>query len=184
GNQEVMSEFGLSTQVQYSLLKDADRLEGSDSLRDPRETHLRNVRQLTFGGENAEVYFSLDGSHLVFQSTRDSYPCDQEYTMAIDGSDLHRISTGTGRTTCGYWYPDGSRILFSSTHLGSADCPPRPDFSKGYVWELYPSFDVFSVKPDGSDMRQLTHEKGYDAESTILLDGKHVVFTSTRTGDP
>src|SRR5919197_5243017 len=80
------------------------------------ERHLRNIRQLTFGGENAEAYFSSDGTRLIFQSTRDGYPCDQIYTMKIDGSDVRRVSTGKGRTTCGYFYPGGSEILFASTH--------------------------------------------------------------------
>src|SRR5438093_2251855 len=84
-----------------------------------KERHLRNIRQLTSGGENAEAYFSADGSRLIFQSTRDGYPCDQIYTVKIDGTDLKRVSTGTGRTTCGYFYPDGKQILFASTHEAS-----------------------------------------------------------------
>jgi Tol biopolymer transport system component len=167
-----------------TLRADAERLARSDSLRDPREVHLRNVRQITFGGENAEAYFSRDGRWLTFQSTRDGYPCDQQYVTRADGSDLRRISTGGGRTTCGYWYPDGSRVLFSSTHLADAACPPRPDYSHGYVWALYPTFDIVSVKPDGSDLVPLTQSAGYDAESVISPDGRHVVFTSTRSGDP
>ena len=80
------------------------------------ERHLRNIKQLTRGGENAEAYFSPDGTHLIFQSTRDGYPCDQIFTMKIDGTDLRRVSTGKGRTTCGYFYPGSKQILFASTH--------------------------------------------------------------------
>src|SRR5438445_2070204 len=127
----------------------------------PQETHLRNLRQLSFGGENAEAYFSPDGKKLIFQSTRDGHQCDQIYSMNIDGSDVRMISTGTGRTTCSYYFPNGKRILYSSTHLGSKECPPRPDFSKGYVWAVYPSFDIFTAKPDGSDLKQLTNAMGY-----------------------
>lgn len=166
------------------LREEAARLAQSDSLRHPDETHLRNVRQITFGGENAEAYWSFDGQWISFQSTRDGYPCDQQYVMRADGSDLHRVSTGTGRTTCGYYYKDGTRVLFSSTHGGSTDCPPVPDFSKGYVWALYDDFEIYSAKTDGSDLQQLTHSKGYDAESTVSPDGKQVAFTSMRTGDP
>jgi Tol biopolymer transport system component len=155
-----------------------------DPLRLPAERHLRNIRQLTFGGENAEAYFSRDDARLVFQSTRPPYQCDQIFTMKPDGSDARLISTGKGRCTCGWWFPDGSRILFSSTHLASPDCPPRPDFSHGYVWALYDSFDIFTAKPDGSDLRRLTDAPGYDAEATIADDGSRIVFTSTRTGDP
>src|SRR5947209_8873838 len=99
----------------------------------PREKHLRNMKQLTFGGENAEAYFSADGKKLIFQSTRDGRACDQIYTMNIDGSDVRMVSTGKGRTTCSYFFPNGKRITYSYTQLVSPDCPPRPDFSKSYV---------------------------------------------------
>ena len=147
------------------------------------ETHLRNIRQLTFGGQNAEAYFSADGKKLIFQSNRDPLKCDQIFVMNIDGSDQHMISTGKGRTTCSFFYPDGKKILYSSTHLGSADCPPKPDYSKGYVWGIYPSYDIFTANPDGSDLKQLTKEPGYDAEAVISADGKKIVFTSIRNGD-
>jgi TolB protein len=153
------------------------------SLADPREKHLGEVRQLTFGGENAEAYFSFDGKRLVFQSTRDGKACDQIYAMNIDGSDLRRISNGEGRTTCSYFLKDGEHVIFSSTHLGKKDCPPRPDFSKGYVWALYPEYDIFTSKADGSDLKRLTDLPGYDAEATVSPDGTKIVFTSDRSGD-
>jgi Tol biopolymer transport system component len=148
----------------------------------PQEKHLRNVKQLTFGGENAEAYFSADGRKLIFQSTRAGSECDQIYTMNVDGSDVHLVSTGDGRTTCSYFFPGDKRILYSSTHLGSKRCPPRPDFSKGYVWAVYDTFDIFTARPDGSDLRQLTKTPGYDAETTISRTGK-LAFTSKRDGD-
>jgi len=149
----------------------------------PQEKHLRNIRQLTFGGENAEAYFSADGKRLIFQSTRDGRECDQIYTMNVDGSDVRMVSTGDGRTTCSYLFPNGRRILYSSTHLGAKQCPPRPDFSQGYVWAVYDTFDIFTAKPDGSGLKQLTNTPGYDAETTITRDGKKLVFTSKRDGD-
>src|SRR5215216_675221 len=149
----------------------------------PAEKHLQNLKQLTFRGENAEAYFSADGKQLIFQSTRDGRGCDQIYTMNIDGSNVKMISNGDGRTTCSYFFPDGKRILYSSTHLGDKQCPPKPDFSKGYVWAVYPTFDIFTAKPDGSDLKQLTNTPGYDAETTITLDGRKLVFTSMRDGD-
>jgi Tol biopolymer transport system component len=149
----------------------------------PAEKHLANVKQLTFGGENAEAYFSADGRQLIFQSTRDGQQCDQIYSMNIDGSNMRRISNGEGRTTCSYFFPNGKRVLYSSTYLGGKDCPPRPDYSKGYVWAIYPTYDIFTARPDGSDIKRLTTTQGYDAESTITLDGKKIVFTSTRDGD-
>lgn len=148
----------------------------------PGEPRLRNVRQLTPGGENAEAYFSSDGRLLIFQSTVPGATCDQQYVMATDGSDLRRVSTGRGRTTCGFFFDRDRRILFSSTHLSSPECPPRPDHSQGYVWKLE-DFDIFTANADGSDLRRLTSTPGYDAEATLSPDGSTIVFTSSRSGD-
>ena len=166
--------------ISASLPTDQDR---TDSLRLPQEKHFKNLKQLTFGGENAEAYFSSDGKQLIFQSTREGHDCDQIYTMNIDGSNAKLVSTGDGRTTCSYFFPGQKRILYSSTHLGDKKCPPKPDYSRGYVWAIYPTYDIFTAKPDGSDLKQLTNTPGYDAESTITLDGKKIVFTSMRDGD-
>ena len=142
----------------------------------PQEKHLRNVKQLTFGGENAEAYFSSDGQKLIFQSTREGHECDQIYTMNIDGSDVKLVSSGDGTTTCSYFFPNGKRVLYSSTQLGGKLCPPRPDRSQGYVWAVYDTFDIFTAKPDGSDLKRLTSTPGYDAETTINRQGE-LVFT-------
>ena len=99
-----------------------------------QEKHLRNLHQLTFGGQNAEAYFSADGKKLIYQSTHGDVKCDQIFEMNIDGSDQRMVSTGKGRTTCSYFFPKGKKILYASTHLANAECPPRPDYSKGYVW--------------------------------------------------
>ncbi len=149
----------------------------------PQEKHLRNITQLTFGGQNAEAYFSGDGKKLIFQSTRGDFKCDQIFTMHLDGSDVRLVSTGKGRTTCSYFYPNGKKLLYSSTHLGDAACPPKPDYSKGYVWGVYSSFDIFTANPDGSEVKQLTTTPGYDAEATFSTNGKKIVFTSLRHGD-
>ncbi len=148
----------------------------------PGERHLANIRQLTFGGENAEAYFSFDGKWLVFQSTRDSIRCDQIFTMKTDGSELRLASTGRGRTTCSYFMPDGKRIIYASTHLADPACPPTPDFSRGYVWPIYHGYDLFTCAPDGSGLQRLTDTPGYDAEATVGPDGT-IVFTSVRDGD-
>jgi TolB protein len=154
-----------------------------DPLRDTREIHLRHVKQLTFGGQNAEAYFSFDGSRLVFQSTREPYRCDQIFVMNADGSDQRLVSTGQGRTTCGFFFRDGRHLLYSSTHLSSPACPPRPDYSKGYVWAVYSAFQIFYATVDGKILRQLTQGPGYNAEATISPDGEKIVFTSSRDGD-
>jgi Tol biopolymer transport system component len=146
------------------------------------ERHLTNFRQLTSGGENAEAYFSADGQRLIYQSTRPEYPCDQIYTIKTDGTDVRRVSTGTGRTTCGYFYPGGREILFASTHERSLECPPRPSYARGYVWPIYESYDIYRAEANGSNLTPLTRTPGYDAEATIAPDGL-IVFTSVRDGD-
>src|SRR5271169_4105495 len=161
----------------------------SDSLLLPQEQkHLRNVRQLTFGGQNAEAYFSADDKLLSFQHQGEGVPCDQIYTMAVDTADgkpatPKLVSTGKGRTTCSYIFPSGDRMLYSSTHASSPECPPKPDYSHGYVWPFYSSYKIYTAKLDGSDLHLLTDAPGYNAEATITRDGKKIVFTSTRNGD-
>ena len=149
----------------------------------PGERHLKNIKQLTFGGENAEAYFSFDGKQLIFQSKRDGRPCDQIYRMNIDGSNVQMVSNGEGRTTCSYFFKDGKRVLYSSTFGGKRECPPEPDRSQGYVWPVYWDYDIYTATPDGKDIKNLTHSPGYDAEATISPDGKKIVFTSERDGD-
>ncbi|MFL5573080.1 MAG: TolB family protein [Gemmatimonadaceae bacterium] len=146
------------------------------------ESHLRNIRQLTDGGENAEAYFSHDGRRLIFQSTRDGRACDQQYVMDVDGSRVRRVSNGRGKTTCGYFLDGDRRILFASSHALQQDCPPRPDPSKGYVWRLDP-FDLYTARTDGSNLRRLTHFGVYTAEGVISPDGRRIVFTSLKDGD-
>jgi Tol biopolymer transport system component len=151
--------------------------------RAPGERHLRNIRQLTFGGNNAEAYFSRDGRRLIFQRQENTETgCDQQYVMDADGGNLRRVSNGLGRTTCGYFYDGGRRILYSSTFEHSSECPPAPDRSQGYVWPLG-HFEIYSARADGSDLHRLTRNEAYDAEATVSPDGKRVVFTSTRDGD-
>ncbi len=154
-----------------------------DPLRDLHETHLRHIRQLTFGGQNAEAYFSYDGRRLIFMSTREPYQCDQIFTMNTDGSDVHLVSTGKGRTTCGYFYPDGKHVLYSSTHQIGDACPPRPDYSHGYVWAIYSAYQIYYATDDGKIVTALTTGPGYNAEATLSMDGKKVAFTSSRDGD-
>jgi Tol biopolymer transport system component len=148
------------------------------------ETHLGKLQQLSFGGENAEAYLSNDETKLVFQSTRDGGACDQIYTMGVDGSDVQRVSSGKGRTTCSYFLPGDTRILYASTHAAADDCLPPPDRSHGYVWKLYPEFEIYTALADGSDIQPLITGPGYDAEATVSPTGDRIVFTSTRSGDP
>ena len=147
------------------------------------EKHLANIKQLTFGGENAEAYFSFDGKQLIFQSKRDELKCDQIFRMNIDGSNVRRVSNGEGRTTCSYFFKGGKKVLYASTFGGAKECPPNPDFSMGYVWPVYSDFDIYTSTPDGKNIKKLTNTPGYDAEATVSPNGKKIVFTSERDGD-
>jgi Tol biopolymer transport system component len=158
----------------------------------PEETHLRNVRQLTFEGENAEAYFSPDGTKLIYQRTElepdpnaDGHggECDRIWTMDLATGEQELVSTGTGRTTCSYFYPGGDRIIYASTHEVSEQCPAPPNMSLGYVWGLFNSYDLWIADSDGSNLQQLTETPGYDAEATISPVGDRMVFTSVRDGD-
>ena len=146
------------------------------------ERHFGAIRQLTFGGENAEAYFSHDGKRLIFQSTRGGRPCDQQFVMNVDGSGVRRVSTGRGKTTCGYFFDADRRIFFASTHAADSACPPKPDPSKGYVWGLDP-YDIYTANDDGSNLKRLTNYGVYTAEGTLSPDGQTMVFTSLKDGD-
>lgn len=149
----------------------------------PAGPRLENVRQLTFGGQNAEAYWSPDGSQLVFQSTRDDLQCDQIFVMEADGSDPRMVSTGKGATTCGYFLADGKSVVYASTHLGGEACPPRPDRSQGYVWAVHPTYDVFRLDLATDELTRLTDADGYDAEATVNWETNRIVYTSKASGD-
>ncbi len=156
------------------------------------EKHFKNIRQLTFGGDNAEAYFSADGKAVSFQrtSSKDGIPCDQIFYGVLprsskDSFSYKLVSTGKGRTTCAYVMPDGKHVQYASTHLGSADCPPVPDRNvlKKYVWPIYDSYDMFVADLDGNIVQQLTNEPGYDGEGVVSPKGDKIIFTSMRNGD-
>ena len=144
---------------------------------------LANLRQLTHGGQNAEAYWSPDGKRLIFQSTREPYRCDQIFIMDADGSNVRLVSTGRGRTTCGYFLADGKHIVYASTHAADAACPPPPDRSQGYVWAVYPSYDIYLATDEGKIVKALTAEPGYDAEATVNWRTDTIVYTSIASGD-
>ena len=146
------------------------------------ETHFRTLSQITFGGENAEAYFSHDGKWLTLQSTREGRTCDQQYVMRIDGSDVRRISDGRGKTTCGWFFPGDQKLFFASSSAHDSVCPPRPDPSKGYVWPL-DRYDIYTVNRNGAELKRLTHYDVYTAEGVLSPDGKRIVFTSLKDAD-
>jgi len=158
--------------------------EANDPYHIEGEKHLKNIKMLTHGGENAEAYFAFNENNLIYQATVGNLKCDQIFTMNLDGSGKKMVSSGKGRTTCAYFLPQDKKILYSSTHLADSYCPPLPDRSKGYVWKLYDSFDIFIADEDGSNLKSLTDTPGYDAEATVSPRGDKIVFTSSRSGDP
>src|SRR2546422_4731666 len=142
---------------------------------DSGEVHLQNIRQLTFGGQNAEAYFSRSGRQLIFQRLAADTGCDQMFVMNVDGRGLHRVSDGKGRTTCGYFFADDRSIFYSSTEHAAAACPPRPDYSQGYVWALF-GYDIYVADADGGNAKRMTDNPHYDAEGTLSPDGNTIVF--------
>ena len=160
------------------------KLDFNNSLILSSESHFRNMSQLTFSGENAEAYFSADGRKLIYQAHDGDSLCDQIYIMDIESKSVELVSTGAGVTTCSFFkYPNDNGIIYSSTHMDNPDCPPKPDFSRGYIWKLYPGFNIFEADLDGSNPRPLTSYPGYDAEATYSFDGKKIIYTSLVSGD-
>lgn len=169
------------------------QLHGQDSLHYAEESHLKNIRQLTFGGDNAEAYWSYDGKSLVFQRTslKDGIPCDQIFIGRVPENptvpfEFKLVSTGKGRTTCAFFTKDNQHIIYASTHLVSGECPPVPDRAKygnKYIWPLYRGYDIFQSDLNGKIVKQLTNSPFYDAEATLSPDGKKMIYTSTKDGD-
>src|SRR3984885_15326600 len=175
-----------------NTLPDASGGLKADTVLYPEEKHFRNIRQLTFGGDNAEAYFSFDGKHLIFQhkNEKENVLCDQIYigkipTTADEKFEPKMISSGKGRTTCGFFTKDGKHIIYASTYLGGDSCPPVPDRQKmkRYIWPIYETYDIFLADLDGKIVKRLTDTPGYDAEATLSPDGETMVFTSLRDGD-
>ncbi len=145
--------------------------------------HLDGIKQLTSGGQNAEAYWAPDGRRLIFQTTRAPYSCDQIFIMNADGSDQHLVSTGKGRTTCGYFLSDNKHIVYGSTHAAGDACPPSPDRSKGYLWGVFATYDIYSADDTGKNLKRLTDAPGYDAEATVNWKTNKIVYTSKASGD-
>ena len=156
----------------------------SNNLIQGGEKHFKNLRQLTFSGENAEAYFSLDGTKLIYQAHDGDSLCDQIYIMDIKTGNSEMVSTGDGTTTCSFFeYPETKNFIYASTHLGSKSCPEKPDYSRGYVWKLYPDFDIFRASSNGKKIERLTDSPNYDAEATYAFDGSKIIYTSMVSGD-
>ncbi len=177
----------------------ADRAKSAPAAKAPAsaERHFKNIKQLTFGRQNAEAYFSFSGNKLIFQSTnnwmKDTYAatlkpddiplgCYQMYVMDLESESVRLVSTGSGATTCGYFFPGDRRVLYSSSHLHGPNCPPKPKREGAYRWAL-DDYDLFAARIDGQEMQRLTNTPGYDAEATVSPDGKTIIWTSVRDGD-
>ncbi|MCB0273352.1 MAG: PD40 domain-containing protein [Calditrichaeota bacterium] len=179
--------LGSGCQTQKSDAKaenNAKEMDGAVNYVNEGEKHFKNVVMLTDAGENAEAYWGFTEKKLTFQSKTGDLECDQIFVMNLDGTGKQMISNGKGRTTCAYFLPGDSLVVYASTHHNGDACPPEPDRSKGYVWQLYNTYDIFVSNLAGEIVGQLTNSPGYDAEATVSPLGDKIVFTSTRDGDP
>ncbi len=188
----IMFLFLYTSSFSKNVTNATNPVVSGDSLLYPGENHFKNIQQLTFGGDNAEAYFSFDGRWIIFQRTslKDGIPCDQMYIGKVPKAgekfEYHLVSTGKGRTTCGAFLKNNNQLVYASTHLNDAACPPVPDrkkYGNRYIWPLYDSYDIFLADFNGKIIKQLTSSKGYDAEATISPDGKKMIYTSTKDGD-
>ena len=184
----MISSFKLKSAAEQSAIT----AQFKDTLLYAGEKHFANIQQLTFGGDNAEAYFSFDGKWIIFQRTnpKEGIMCDEMFIGKVPAYgqkfEPKKISSGKGRTTCGAFLKDGKHVVYASTHLGADSCPPVPDRTKygnKYIWPLYDSYDIFMADLNGKIVKQLTTSKGYDAEATISPDGKKMLYTSTKDGD-
>jgi TolB protein len=158
----------------------------SSAIHYPQEKHLKNVKQLTFGGENAEAYWSFDNTRLTYQAknAKTGLMCDQIFMMGINDTTRQLISTGKGRTTCSFFLPGDSLILYASTHLYGDSCPPEPVRKPHqYLWPVYGEYEIFITDLKGNIVKRLTDNHFYDAEATVSPKGDKIIFTSDRTGD-
>ena len=176
--------------ITFTILLSTLNLFGQNNLIDSSETHFKNIQQLTFGGDNAEAYFSPNGKKICFQSNNEDWglKCDQIFYSSLkklkkDTYAAKMVSTGYGRTTCSYYMPNGKDILYATTHETDSACPPTVEIEGKYLWPIYPSFDIVVANEKGEIIKKLTDTAGYDAEATVSPDGKKIVFTSTRSGD-
>ncbi len=172
--------------------KSGNATGGATNLLHSSEKYFTNMRQLTFGGENAEAYFNFKGDQLVLQITNpeEGVDCDQIYYGDIPKTDAEKfeaqlVSTGKGRTTCSYFMPGDDRIIYASTHMADATCPETPDRSviKKYVWPIYDTYEIYIADLEGNILQQLTDNEFYDAEATVSPDGTKIVYTSNKSGD-
>ncbi len=168
-----------------------------------------DVVQLTSGFKAAgEAYFSPDANWIIFQATP---PAEEHYQMFIarllrDGDRITgigqpiRVTPPDSRNTCGFFSPDGVSVIFAST-AGKED---KNEITGGYQrkggeyrWPFPRGMEIFRADAwqaaiaatefsRGINLAQhpLTDNNYYDAECVYSPDGKWILFTSTRDGDP
>uniref|UniRef100_A0AC34QXR9 Uncharacterized protein n=1 Tax=Panagrolaimus sp. JU765 TaxID=591449 RepID=A0AC34QXR9_9BILA len=139
---------------------------------------------------------------IVFQAAgKEAYgtACDQIYRLDFDPQNYDQSN---------YLFPDDKTAIYASTFLAAdlgkindatiGTCAEKKCQSKqavtdpvlkklcntSYTWDLHPSYDIFKVDENGHFIARLTDAPGYDAEGAISPDGKLMVFTSVRSGDP
>lgn len=183
------TEHSKKTDGKTSATAKQEEFKENDPLVYKSEKHFKNMQQLTFGGDNAETYWSFDNKKFVFQrkNKEDGINCDQIFIADVPKAgekfDFKMISTGKGRTTCSYFLQGDTTVIWASTHLKHENCPPEPDRTNGYVWPMYPEFEIFISDLEGNNLEQLTDNNFYDAEATTSPTENKIVYTSTKSGD-
>jgi TolB protein len=159
--------------------------------------YLKNIKQLTFDYARAgEAYFSPDGKLIIFQAEeKGENPFYQIFVQDLQTGRARRVSPGAGRTTCGYFRPDGRRIIFASAHTNphfkeeaADELRKRAEEAtsgrrRRYEWVFDPYMRIYEADLDGGNLRLLTDAPGYNAEGSHSRDGKQIVFCSNRDGN-
>jgi TolB protein len=155
-------------------------------------------------GENWLPAWSPDGTRLAFSTTRDGNP--EIYIVNRDGSGLRRLTNNPSIDITPTWSPSGTQIAFTSDRSGTpqiyvvgvdglniskktsesyCDRPtwsPAPFNEIAYAARSGPGFDIRVLDLSTGATKSLTFGEGTNESPAFSPNGRHIVFTSTRSG--